>query len=197
VDVTLAAAWAAASVFLCSPCDAVARDADVRSAATYYGVATQSRQVWPRHSDRPDAQSSLIADATATLAAARAAEETGDWDTALRLFTRVCDKHSDLALVHKARLQRALLLFQTSQREQALLELEDELVDVGMGNAEIHAALAVVLHATRPAQVGRAEDNWDIATRYAPRFADAEWVRTTKGWPPAMLASLSSFLTLT
>ncbi len=98
--------------------------------------------------------------------------------------------------MHTARLGRALMLFQTAQREAALLELESELVEVGAGNAQLHAALAVVVHATRPAQVTRAETEWDAATALAPRYEDEAWVREEKAWPPALMASLHSFLTL-
>lgn len=183
---------------MCAPSLALDRlrdAADVRQASAYYEEAASSgrraRLAQPRGPDEAS-----IADATATLAAARAAEDAGQWDTALQLYTGVCDRHADLALVHRARVARALLLFQVSQRDQAFLELEDELVDIGAGNADVHAALAVVLHATRPSQVGRAEAEWDLATRFAPRYADVDWVRTTKRWPPAMLAALDGFLKL-
>jgi hypothetical protein len=54
----------------------------------------------------------------------------------------------------------------------------------------------VVVHATRPAQLARAESEWDIAVGLAPRFEDEAWVAAEKGWPPSMLAALHRFLTL-
>ena len=173
---------AATSLVLCSSASAL--DVDLQSASTYYAAHPVVRQ-------RGRQPSSSIAEATATLAAAREAEDAADYGRALQLYTQVCDKHRDLALVHRARLARALLLFQLDQREEAVLELDDE-----FGNADVRAALAVALHATRPAQIGRAEAEWELATRYAPKFADEQWVRETKRWPPKLMACLQKWLTL-
>ena len=181
---------AAASLVLCSSSALAADLADFQSASSYYQ---------PQHPvvrQRQPPQSSSIAEATARLTAAREAEDAGEYSRALQLYTEVCDKHRDLALVHRARLARALLLFQVGEREESLLALEDEVVDVGFGNADVRAALAVALHATRPAQVGRAEEEWDTATRYAPKFADEQWVRKTKRWPPKLMTCLHQWLTL-
>jgi predicted negative regulator of RcsB-dependent stress response len=174
---------------LCCATSASALDVDLQSASSYYAAHPVVRQ-------RGSQQSSSIADATATLAAAREAEDAADYGRALQLYTQVCDKHRDLALVHRARLARALLLFQLDQREEAVLELDDEVVDVGFGNADVRAALAVALHATRPAQLGRAEAEWETATRFAPKFADEQWVRDTKRWPPKLMTCLHQWLRL-
>ncbi len=45
-------------------------------------------------------------------------------------------EHSDLALAERARIKRALMLYETGAVEQALLELEDEEVAL-RGNAEV------------------------------------------------------------
>ena len=111
-------------------------------------------------------------------------------------FNDVAARHPELALAHGARLNAALLLFETGSRERALLELESEVALVGEGNAPLHAALAVVVHATRPAQLARAEAEWDKAVSLAPRFEDEEWVAREKLWPPALLAALHAFLKL-
>ena len=172
------------------------RDADLVSTQQRYGAApvpavrTRGSSV---QSDR-----AAIADAVALLAAAREAEDRGEYGSALATYTDVSERHRDLALAHRARLARALLLFQIGDREQALLELEDELVEVGAGNAPVHAALAVVLHAQRtgPLQLARAEDQWDAATRLSPRFEDKDWVAEHARWPPAMMAALGKWLAL-
>lgn len=65
------------------------------------------------------------------------------------------------------------------------------------GSAEVHAALAVILHAERPRQVGRAEQQWTIATEFDSRFSDLEWVAKERHWPPRLMAALQRFLTLT
>jgi hypothetical protein len=134
--------------------------------------------------------------ATALLAAARDAASAGEYAAALESYTAVAERYPGLALSHAARLSAALLLFQTGARERALLELESESADVGLGNAQLHAALAVVLHATRPAQLARAEAEWDAALALAPRYDDADWVRHNKAWPPALLDALRAFITL-
>ena len=60
--------------------------------------------------------------------------------------------------------------FQVGDQEQALLEVEDESVAVGLGNAPVRAALAVMLHALRPRQLLRAEAEWEAAVELAPNF---------------------------
>jgi tetratricopeptide (TPR) repeat protein len=144
----------------------------------------------------PDATRADIAAATALLASARAADAAGEYAAALERYTAVATRHPSLALAHTAWLSAALLLFQTGAKDSALLELESESVDVGAGNAQLHAALAVVLHAQRPAQLPRAEGEWAAATALAPRYNDVAWVRESKGWPPAMLDALTAFITL-
>ena len=137
-----------------------------------------------------------VADAKAQLATARDAFDTRDYAAALEAYTACATQHPALALAHTARLNAARLLVEAGQRERALLELESEVAEVGAGNAQLHAALAVVVHATRPAQLTRAESEWDIAVSLAPRFEDEAWVASEKGWPPSMLAALHRFLTL-
>ena len=85
---------------------------------------------------------------------------------------------------------------QVGRVEEALLQLEDEEVSL-RGSAEVHAALAAVLHVERPTQVGRAEQQWAIATGFDKRFADAEWVQRERHWPPRLVEALRRFLTLT
>lgn len=73
----------------------------------------------------------------------------------------------------RARMGRIEALFELGEREDAFLELEDELVDVGVGNAQVHAAMAAMLHTQRPQQGLRAESEWEKAVELAPKFADA------------------------
>ncbi len=84
---------------------------------------------------------------------------------------------------------------QVGQPSQALLELEDEEVSM-KGQAEVHAALAAVLYAERPAQRLRAEQQWDAAQAFDTRYSDTDWVRQAKHWPPRMVQALDSFLKL-
>lgn len=64
------------------------------------------------------------------------------------------------------------------------------------GYPEVHAALAAVLYAERPAQRLRAEQQWDIALEFDSRYESYDWVASNKHWPPAMLQALQKFLLL-
>ncbi len=55
---------------------------------------------------------------------------------ALQKYTIIARDYSDLALAERARIKRALMLYETGQVDQALLELEDEEVAL-RGNAEV------------------------------------------------------------
>ena len=55
---------------------------------------------------------------------------------ALQNYTMIARDYSDLALAERARIKRALMLYETGQVDQALLELEDEEVAL-RGNAEV------------------------------------------------------------
>ena len=166
------------------------------SAVDYYAAAARKSPAARARAASPAPTASEVADAKASLAKAREAFEAGDYTGALVAYTNVATRYPELALAHSARLNAALLLFETGSRERALLELESEVALVGAGNASLHAALAVVVHATRPAQLARAESEWDTAVSLAPRFDDEAWVAQEKGWPPAMLAALHAFLKL-
>lgn len=60
----------------------------------------------------------------------------------------------------------------------------------------MHAALAALLYAERPGQRLRAEQQFEVATEFDGRYADAEWVKAHKHWPPRMLSALQAFLAL-
>ena len=59
---------------------------------------------------------------------------------ALQKYTTIVKEYSDLALAERARIKRALMLYETGAVEQALLELEDEEIAL-RGNAEVHLSL--------------------------------------------------------
>eukprot|EP00775_Hariotina_reticulata_P011180 gene11180-11330_t len=66
------------------------------------------------------------------------------------------------------------MLYQAGEVSNALLGLEDQ--EVAMrGYPEVHAALAAVLYAERPAQRLRAEQQFDIALEFDSRYQDASW----------------------
>lgn len=134
-----------------------------------------------------------VKDIMRLMSTAEQAEIQGDYETALQEYTDIVKKYPELALAERARVPRALLLYQTGKTEEALLLLEDEEVAL-RGSPEVHAALAVVLHAERPNQVTRAEEQWERATEFDRRYEDVEWV--AKRWPPKMVNALQRFLTL-
>jgi hypothetical protein len=139
--------------------------------------------------DEVDAIIAITNDATSAI-------DRGEWQLALDDYSLIVGRYPDLALAERARVPRALLLYQVGRVEDALLALEDEEVAL-VGSAEVHAALAAVLYAERPAQRERAEQQWAVATAFDGRWADAEWVRSERKWPPRMVTALQRFLTLT
>lgn len=136
------------------------------------------------------------ADAIQHLNAGRQAIDEGQYSDALQNFAYVLDKYPDYALAEYARVGRALLYYQAGDASRAILELESEEV-VLTGYAEVHAALAAILYAERPAQVLRAEQQWTVATSFDTRYGDPAWVRREKHWPPRAVAALERFLSLT
>lgn len=58
---------------------------------------------------------------------------------ALQKYTTIVKEYSDLALAERARIKRALMLYETGSAGQALLELEDEEVAL-RGNAEVNVS---------------------------------------------------------
>lgn len=141
---------------------------------------------------------------------ARTATREGEYDKALAAYNQGVREYSDLALSEYARLGRALLLYQVGDTSQALLELESS--EVAMkGYAEVHAALAAVLYAgasrrqvtmmidvlaEKPAQLARAELQWEVATTFDSRFHDVAWVAQERSWPTKIVAALDRFLKL-
>lgn len=60
----------------------------------------------------------------------------------------------------------------------------------------MHAALAAMIYTERPQEIGRAEQQWEIATGFDSRVADLDYVRSQKHWPPKVVEALSRFLSL-
>lgn len=114
---------------------------------------------------------------------------------ALESYTEIIDQFPDLAITEYARLHRALLLYEIGDVGNSLLELDDLEVNL-RGLSEVHAALASLLYSERPGQINRAEEQWDLALSFDTRFANLDWVRKTKKWPPRFLNALERFLDL-
>jgi hypothetical protein len=134
-------------------------------------------------------------DALAALTAASAAVDAGDYDLAAREYSRVVDQYGDLALSEYARFGAALVQYQKNDAPRAIAGLEDVALAL-RGRAEAHAALAAVLYAERPAQLSRAELEFEVASEFDSRYGDIEWVARERHWPPRAVEALRRFLAL-
>ena len=114
---------------------------------------------------------------------------------ALDKYSQIMAQFPELAITQYARLGHALLLYQTGSTSQAILELESLEAEL-RGLAEVHAALACIIYAERPAEVSYAEGQFDLASEFDSRYSNLQWTEREKGWPPAMLAALDRFLNL-
>lgn len=114
---------------------------------------------------------------------------------ALASYTTIVRQYPDLAITNYAKIGRALLLYQTGSKSQAILELEDLEVSL-RGYAEVHAALASIIYNERPREVSYAEEQFDLASEFDSRYGDLKWVASAKAWPPAMLTALDRFINL-
>jgi len=124
---------------------------------------------------------------------ARTASDDGDWSSALRAESEIIARYPDLALAERARIARGLLLYQVGKPQDALLQLEDEEVAL-RGNAEVHAALAVIFYDLgKPVQ---AENQWNVASEFDSRYSDVYWVQKERHWPPKLITALENFLNL-
>lgn len=126
---------------------------------------------------------------------AQEAAERGNYELALSCYSRIVSDYPDLAISEYARLRQALMLYQVGRVSDAILVLDDEEVAL-RGYAEVHAALASVLYTERPSQIGRAEEQWDLAMDFDKRYTNPTWVQHNKSWPPRMMAALVKFLEL-
>ena len=115
---------------------------------------------------------------------------------ALDTYTQVVRQYPELAITNYARINRALLLYQTGSKSQAILELEDLEASL-RGFAEVHAALAAIIYNERPYEIAYAEEQFDLASDFDKRYLDVEWVSREKHWPPAMIAALDKFVSET
>ena len=114
---------------------------------------------------------------------------------ALGNYTLIVKQFPDLAISNYARIGRALMLYQTGNPSEAILELQD-LESSLRGYAEVHAAIASIIYTERPSEISYAEQQFDLASEFDSRYLDVEWVRREKHWPPAMLKALQKFATL-
>mmetsp|Transcript_10311 Transcript_10311/g.26168 ORF Transcript_10311/g.26168 Transcript_10311/m.26168 type:complete len:89 (+) Transcript_10311:402-668(+) len=83
--------------------------------------------------------------------------------------------------------------YELGDAKRAIVELEYEVIN-NTGFAEAHAALSAASWASGKSEL--AEDQWELAMEFEPRFADVSWVKRSKSWGPKLLEALELFLQL-
>ncbi len=114
----------------------------------------------------------------------------GQWQQALADYRRATELAPDYAF---AQANYALSLYQVGETQSAL-QLMRALVRKYPKFPDMRAALSAILWVEgRP---GEAESHWVAVQGLDPRYGDLEWVKTVRRWPPAVVAALKRFLTL-
>jgi len=166
----------------------------------------QQRQLSP---PSPESDPAQIKQAIDLYQKARQASQDEDYQLAYDYYNTLITKYPGLALSERARVARAILLYQISidnnnnhnasskkqQISMAIAQLEDEEVSLS-GSAEVSAALAAMLWTERPGQRERAESLWEASQEFDKRFSDVEWVVREKLWPPRLVDALKKFLSM-
>ena len=120
-------------------------------------------------------------------------QKEGRYQDALAKYEEVIAKYGDFALAERSRVSRAILEYQVGKVDAAILHLKDEEVAL-RGDAEVHAALAIVLYSEKPYEISLAEEQFEVAMEFDKRFGDVAYVRDGKpAWPPRMVAALEKF----
>lgn len=114
----------------------------------------------------------------------------GQWQQALADYRRATELAPDYAF---AQANYALSLYQVGETEAAL-RLMRALVRKYPKFPDMRAALSAILWVQ--GRQGEAESHWVAVQGLDPRYADLEWVKTVRRWPPAMVAALERFLSL-
>jgi tetratricopeptide (TPR) repeat protein len=114
----------------------------------------------------------------------------GRWEEALADYRKAVDLAPNFAF---ARANTALAIYQVGKKDEALREIRNLVRKYPMF-PDMRAALTAVLWET--GMQGEAESNWVAAVGMDNRYQDLNWVKTTRRWPPQMVAALDKFLNL-
>jgi tetratricopeptide (TPR) repeat protein len=114
----------------------------------------------------------------------------GDWPQALADFQKSMELAPNFAF---ARANAALARYELGQTQQAIKEMRDLVRKYPMF-PDMRAALTAALWAE--GRQGEAESNWVAAVGMDGRYQNLDWVKTTRRWPPQMVAALDQFLHL-
>jgi tetratricopeptide (TPR) repeat protein len=115
----------------------------------------------------------------------------GLWEEAIPDYRHAAELAPDFAI---AQANHALALYQTGEAAESI-RLMRNLVRKYPQFADMRAALSAALWVNN--QQGEAESNWVAVIGLDRRYKDIHWVQETRRWPPAMVAALERFLTLT
>lgn len=114
----------------------------------------------------------------------------GNWEAAKADFYRAAELQRGFALPN---MNYALTLYQLGDKPEGTRKLRN-LVRRYSQAADPRAALTAVLW--DQGLQGEAESNWAAAVNLDRRYADIDWVRNIRRWPPALADALERFLTL-
>lgn len=114
----------------------------------------------------------------------------GQWQEALSDYQQAVAIDPQFAF---ARVNAALAEYQLDHRQSAIRQFRN-LTRRYPNFADARAALTAALWLE--GQPGEAESNWVAVAGLDPRYKDLTWVTQVRRWPPAMVAALEKFLTL-
>ncbi|MEN9223438.1 MAG: tetratricopeptide repeat protein [Thermostichus sp. BF3_bins_97] len=114
----------------------------------------------------------------------------GEWQQAVADYRHATELAPDYAF---AQANYALSLYQVGETEAAV-RLMRALVRKYPKFPDMRAALSAILWAQ--GRQGEAESHWVAVQGLDPRYGDVEWVKTIRRWPPAVVAALERFLSL-
>ena len=112
----------------------------------------------------------------------------GDWQGAIADYQTATELDPNFAL---ARVNTALALYQTGEREAAVQSLRGT-VRKYPNFPDARAALTGMLW--QVGQQGEAESHWVAVSGLDSRYRDLDWVRQVRRWPPTVVDALAQFL---
>lgn len=119
--------------------------------------------------------------------------ETGlqDWPAAMKDFTYASKLKSDFLA---PQIGRALVSYELGDKQSAMKFFHD-LTEKYPSFPDAAAAYAVMLF--EEGDMPQASSAWDDALELDDRYADIEWVRDIRRWPPQLVSTLTKFLVAT
>ncbi|NEP60437.1 MAG: tetratricopeptide repeat protein [Symploca sp. SIO2G7] len=114
----------------------------------------------------------------------------GDWEAALKDYEKAIRIQPSFSLGYA---NYGIALFEVGERTKSLQILKS-LARKYPNYADVRAALTAALWET--GNRGEAESQWVAARGLDRRYADLEWVKHVRRWPPSLVVGLEHFLKL-